>query len=239
MNYRIISIGALSRHDLWQETAATRTPHATTVLIRSEKRVILVDPGLPPQVIAARLHERSGLKPEQVTDVFLTCFRPAHRQGLAAFTEAKWWISEAEREIVGNLLVSRLKEVEDEQAQAPAGADDGDIANALKQDIAILQRCQPAADQLAKQVDLFPLPGFTPGTCGLLLLEAATTTLVAGDAVASMEHLEQGQVLRGCYNLEQARESLTEAIEIADTIIPGHDNVIFNPTRRRATPHMG
>jgi len=50
--------------------------------------------------------------------------------------------------------------------------------------------------------------------------------------VATMEHLEQGRVLRGCYDTEQARESLIEAIEIADVIIPGHDNIIVNPSRR-------
>ncbi len=222
MDYRIISIGTLSRHDLWQESGPVRTPHATTTLVRVGDRVILVDPALPPQVVAARLNERSGLMPEAVTDVFLTNFRPAHRWGIRGFDHAKWWIAELEREAIGAALVEQFKVEADEDAR-----------RMIEQDIALLKRCEPAPDRLAEQVDLFPLPGYTPGTCGLLLGFPAATVLIAGDAVATTEHLEQAKVLRGAWNVKQALESLAEAIEIADIIVPGHDNVIVNPTRRR------
>lgn len=222
MDYRIISIGALSRHELWEGTQTPRTAHATTTLIRSDDRVILVDPGLPPQVVAARLNERSGLDVSAVTDVFLTNFRPAHRWGLAAFEHARWLISETEREFTGKLLVEQFQREKDDQ-----------VREMLAQDIAILKRCVAAPDRLAGHVDLFPLPGFTPGTCGLLLSQVHSTTLVAGDAVATSEHLEKGSVLKGSADIQQAQDSLLEAIEIADVIIPGHDNVVVNPTRRR------
>ncbi len=224
MDFRIISIGALSGHELWGEKSATRTAHATTTLIRSNGRVILVDPGLPPDVIAARLKERTGLNAADVTDVFLTNFRPAHRWGLAAFSNARWMISEMEREVVGTRLIGRLRDAETE------GADD--MVKLITEDIAILQRCEVPPDRIVDQVDLFPLPGFTPGNCGLLLLQTNSTTLVAGDAVPTVEHVEQGQVMRGGFDLDQARESFMEAIEIADVIIPGHDNLLLNPTRR-------
>jgi glyoxylase-like metal-dependent hydrolase (beta-lactamase superfamily II) len=222
MDYRIISIGALSKHELWQHQGDPRTPHATTTLIRSEKRVILVDPGLPPQVIAARLEERSGLKPAAVTDVFLTNFRPAHRWGLPAFMNARWLIGERERETIGPALIQQFQQEKEDEAK-----------RLLEQDIAVLKRCDPAPDKLARGVDLFPLPGFTPGTCGLLLSHTNSTTLIAGDAVATAEHLEQGRVLRGAYDPEQAKESFLEAIEIADVIVCGHDNLVINPTKRR------
>ena len=221
MDYRIISIGTLSRNEFWGETAPVRTPHATTTLLRSGDRVILVDPGLPPEVVAARVKERAGLAPSAITDVFLTNFRPAHRWGLAAFPHANWLISEAEREFVGRRLVEQYKAAVETQ-----------VKNALEEDIAILKRCKPAPDQLAPHVDLFPLPGYTPGTCGLLISLPHSTVLVAGDAIHTSEHLERGQVLRDCANLDQARESFAEAIEIADVIIPGHDNLVLNPTRR-------
>ncbi len=221
MDYRIISIGALSVHELWDKPAAPRTAHATTTLVRSDDRVILVDPGLPPQVVAARLGERAGLEPSDVTDVFLTTFRPAHRWGLPAFDHARWLISEQERESIGPMLIHRLQEEEDPEA-----------ADHLRRDIALLKRCQAAPDRLATHVDLFPLPGFTPGTCGLLLSQPNSTALIAGDAVATAEHLRAGRVLRGAGDIDQAQESLMEAVEIADVIIPGHDNLTFNPTRR-------
>jgi len=221
MDYRIISIGALSSHELWDEKDPPRTAHATTTLIRSGDKVILVDPGLPPQIIVARLKERAGLEPQAVTDVFLTHFRPAHRRGLTAFDRANWYLSEMEREVVGNNLIEQFQDNDDRQ-----------IRQILEQDITLLKRCKAAPDRLAEQVDLFPLPGFTPGTCGLLLSHINSTTLVASDGVATVEHLEQGRVLPRCYDAQQARDSFLETIEIADVIIPGHDNLLLNPTRR-------
>jgi glyoxylase-like metal-dependent hydrolase (beta-lactamase superfamily II) len=224
MNYRIISIGTLSQNEFWGEKAPVRTAHATTTLIRSGERVILVDPGLPGQVIGARLMERAGVKLSDVTDVFLTNFRPAHRRGLDAFEHADWWISEMEREAVGARLVEQLQAAERDKAE--------ELRGLLRQEVAMLRRFKSAPDRLAEQVDVFPLPGFTPGTCGLLLLKLNSTTLIAGDAVPTAEHMEHGQVLKNAYDVEQARESFAEAIEIADVIIPGHDNLLLNPTRR-------
>ena len=221
MDYRVISIGSLSQHELWNERDQSRTPHATTTLIRSGDRVILVDPGLPPQVITARLQERSGLEPSAITDVFLTNFRPAHRRGLSAFTHARWIISEAERENVGRALVEMFQHEKDEATR-----------RVLQEEISILKTCVAAPDRIAPQVDLFPLPGFTTGTAGLLLAFVNSTVLIAGDAVATSEHLEQGRVLRGAVDAGKAKESLVEAIEIADVIIPGHDNIVINPTRK-------
>ncbi len=225
MNYRVISIGALSRHELWDEKAPARTAHATTTLVRSGDKTILIDPGLPPQALVARLKERAGLDPDDITDVFLTSFRPAHRWGLAAFEQATWHISEMEREVVGRNLVEQFQQAEQ------SGGDDDAVAT-LKAEVALLKKCQPAPDRLAPQVDLFPLPGFTPGTCGLLLCHTNATTLVAGDAVPTTEHMEQGRLLPGGFDVEQQRESFVEAVEIADVIIPGHDNVLLNPSRR-------
>ncbi|MCC5831064.1 MAG: MBL fold metallo-hydrolase [Phycisphaeraceae bacterium] len=221
MDYRIISIGCLSIHELWKQDVGGRSSHATTTLIRSQNRVIIVDPGLPAPALTARLAERVGLAASEVTDVFLTTFLPAHRRGLEAFDQANWWIAEMEREAIGQHLVARFEEADDEESRAM-----------LRNEIQILRKFKAAPDRLADQVDLFPLPGFTPGTCGLLLLSPRSTTLLAGDAVATGEHLEQGRILKGARDTAQARESLQEAIEIADAIIPGHDNILVNPMRQ-------
>lgn len=221
MEYRTISIGTLSAHELWSQQGAARTPHATSVLVQAGGRNILVDPGLPEQAITARLQERAGLEPSSISDVFLTNFRPAHRMGLAAFSSARWLINEDERESIGRHLVEQFEQAGDEQS-----------GETLKNEIALLKRCEPSPQTLVEGVDIFPSAGFTPGTCGLLLSFTNTTVVIAGDAVASYEHLRQGRVLKGAWDVEQARDSFKEIIEIADVIVPGHDELLLNPTKR-------
>ena len=71
----------------------------------------------------------------------------------------------------------------------------------------------------------------TPGATGLLLPATGATALIAGDAVATVEHLAAGQVLSPAFDLEAARESFAEAVEIADWIVCGRDNLVPNQTR--------
>jgi hypothetical protein len=65
----------------------------------------------------------------------------------------------------------------------------------------------------------------------ILLPLPKQTILIAGDTVATQEHLEKGSVLQNCADIELAKESFLESVEIADIIIPGRDNVILNPAR--------
>jgi hypothetical protein len=160
----IISIGTLSRNRLWNETQAVRTPHATTSLVRVGKRNILIDPGLPAQALGARLFERTGLRPEQIDTVFLTNFRPAHRAGLPLFSSAKMYIHETEQAAMRQ-HIERL--IED----APEADIDRKL---LAQELTLLDSLTPAEDKLAEHLDLFPLPGYTPGTCGLLVAARPT-----------------------------------------------------------------
>lgn len=215
----IISIGTLSRNMLWNETAAVRTPHATCALVRAGKRNILIDPGLPAIVLAARLNERTGLSPDKIDTVFLTNFKPAHRAGLDAFPNAKRLIHELERDAAMAKIRELLTELEEED----------DDSRRLAAELQLLENLTPADDKLASGVDLFPLFGYTPGTCGLLVASAATTILIAGDAVPTLDHFLAGQVLPGAHNLAAAKASLQEVYEIADVIVPGHDNTFMNP----------
>jgi len=224
LDYRVISIGTLASHPLWNERGEVRTAHATTTLIRGGDRCILVDPSLPGEILEARLRERCGFGAERITHVFLTSFRPDLRRGLRVFDEATWWLAEAEREAVGRSLLAGFEQARDEG--------EPEHAEMLREEIALLRRFEPAPDHLADRVDLFPLPGRTPGSAGLLLPLPRFTLLICGDAIPTIEHLEKGQVLADCFSLEQARESFAEAVEIADLLILGRDNLVVNPTRR-------
>jgi glyoxylase-like metal-dependent hydrolase (beta-lactamase superfamily II) len=224
MDVRVISIGALAAHSLWGEREPVRAGHATSTLIRSGERAILVDPGLPGPAIVSRLLERAGIGPEAITDVFLTRMHIETRRGIEAFERADWWLSEPEREHVGTRMALSLKNAAD--------GDDEELIAQLEREVAIIQRCKAAPDRLAPGVDLFPLHGVTPGLTGLLIVEPTRTVLVCGDAVATVEHLEAGQVLSGAADTDQARESFAEAVEIADVLVLGRDNAVSNPTKR-------
>ena len=235
MDVRLVSLGTLAANPLWNEAAPVRTGHATTTLISVGNKHILVDPGLPEIALAARLHERTGLRPKAITDVFLTCFKPDMTRGLRLFDHAAWWIHEAEREAIGLLLAETLRRAVQGGDVAAGGErnDDGpDPLDDLRERVAQLRNCRPAPDRLADRVDLFPLPGATPGLCGLLLSAPSHTLLVCSDAVPDGEHLAQGRVLDDAASVDQARESFSEAIEVADLLICGRDGMVINPTKR-------
>jgi glyoxylase-like metal-dependent hydrolase (beta-lactamase superfamily II) len=52
------------------------------------------------------------------------------------------------------------------------------------------------------------------------------TVVVAGDALLTRDHFEHGRVFERSADPDQARESFADIIEIADIIVPGHDNLI-------------
>ena len=222
MDVRVISIGTLAEHPLRDTTRRVRTGHATTTLVRSGDAVVLIDPGLPPAAIVARLDERAGLDPSDITHVFLTSFKADTCRGLRAFDHADWYLSETEREAVGIPLAQLLASADD--------ADD-DTRKELEYQVSLLRECKPAPDSLARGVDLFPLPGVTPGMTGLLVAEPNRTTLVCGDAIPTLEHYEQGKVLKTAHNPEQALESFQEALEIADVLVLGRDNLVVSRGR--------
>jgi glyoxylase-like metal-dependent hydrolase (beta-lactamase superfamily II) len=224
VQFRVISIGALGTHPLWEERTPQRADHATTVLVASGDERILVDPSLPPQLLEARMKDRTRIRPAEITRVFLTSFHPMRRRGLALFDEARWCLDARERDALQVSLQEKLEEAD--------RAGDTELAATVRSELSVLGRCEPAPDHLAEGVDLFPMPGDTPGTCGLLLALPGQTVLVCGDAVATVEHLERGMVLPGAHDVKQAQTSFMEAVEIADLLVPGRDNLVLNPMRR-------
>jgi glyoxylase-like metal-dependent hydrolase (beta-lactamase superfamily II) len=225
VEYRVISIGTLAAHPLWNEGADARTGHATTTLISAGSGThILVDPSLPAPALLARLGERSPVRADQVTHVFLTSADPLHHRAIGAFEGAAWLAHETELAVARAAAAARLEAADD--------ADDDELCALFRGELDLLNRCRPAPDKLADGVDLFPVPGVTPGACGLLLPLPGATVVICGDAVPTVEHLHQGKVLPGCVNVEQAQESFAEVIQIADILIPGRDNVTVNPIRR-------
>jgi glyoxylase-like metal-dependent hydrolase (beta-lactamase superfamily II) len=221
--FKVISIGTLAANHLWDESGTVRMPHATSTLIEVSGKCILIDPSLPPQIMTARLAERTGKTPQEITHVFLTAFLPDRYRGIEAFGEATWLVAPNERVAAE----SRLEKLADDLLHA----DDEELNDLVATQQTLLARCEDAPDRLAPGVDLFPLPGPTPGHCGLIISVPGHTVVVAGDSVAAQEHLHLAQVLPECADHDLAQESFREVIEIADTIICGRDNMLPNPVR--------
>jgi len=222
VQYSIISIGALSHNRLWGERAPVRTAHATTTLIREGKRMILVDPSLPAPALAARFNERTGKSISDVTDVFCTTLRPVHRRSIEAFEQANWWVHEQELAHYRSHLEGLL------ETARRLGGEEAELAQT---DLKLLDRFQPAPERFGQQVQLYPLAGASPGSAGLLLVPSTSTIVVAGDAAITGEHIRQGQVWAGCVDTQLALRCLRDLLELADVIIPGHDNILFAPGR--------
>ena len=222
VEFSVISIGTLSHNRLWSEAAAVRTAHATTTLVVESDRSILVDPSLPGQILEARFQERTGRRLADVTDVFCTTLRPVHRRGLAAVAHAKWWCAEQELETYRDHL---------NDLKASAERLSGEDLATVEADLKLLARFEAAPDKLGPQTHLYPLAGPSPGSAGLLLTPATLTILVAGDAAVTAEHLRRGQVWEGCFDTEAALGSLQDILEVADAVVPGHDNMTFAPRR--------
>lgn len=216
IEYDIVSIGALSRNRLWNENEPRRAAHSTTTLVRDHHTTILVDPGLPPEVLLQRLDERTGLTADQIDIVFLTNFRPVHRRALGLFSSAAWYLHEPE-------MAAMHRHLDEIDQRADAAGDD--VRRIVREEKALLARCRPAPDKLTPSAHLFPTPGVTPGAAGILLAAPARTVLIAGDAVISRAYYEAGRVFDQVASVEEAQESFTEIAEIADEIVPGHDNV--------------
>ena len=212
----VVSIGCLETNALWGEKTPVRTGHATTTLIEMGGAKILVDPGLPGVALRAKLGERRGLSLRDITHVFLTSFQVDTVRGLDAFEHAKWLVSGAERETRGHGLLMMAEQARDRDVE--------EVALQAELMIGLLENCEDAPDHLVDGVDLFPAGGVSSGLCGLLLPESDRTVVIAGDAIVSAAHAQEGRVVGWAEDVVGAKASLGEVMEIADVVVPGRDN---------------
>lgn len=222
VEYTVISIGALSRNRLWDESARLRTSHATTTAVFDADKIILVDPSLPPQALGPVFNERTGKRLADVTDVFCTTLRPVHRRSILALSDATWWAHADEIESHRRKLTDLL-----DSARRMNPAD----AVQVEADLKLLEAFRPAPERMTDQVTVYPMAGASLGSAGLLLTPPTMTVVVAGDAVLTAGHMLAGQVGEGCEDRDKALATLRDVLELADVIVPGHDNVCFAPGR--------
>jgi glyoxylase-like metal-dependent hydrolase (beta-lactamase superfamily II) len=199
----VLAIGSLAKNKYWKEKTPVRTEYSTVTLVRSGDLVMVVDPGWPAEVLRSALYYRAGLEPQAVTHIFMTHLDVSHVAGAVLFEKAVWHAYE--------------EEITYADAEWPAEAP----ARTL------LARLVPAPEKFAPGVDLYPTFGHTPGHASVLVYTPMHSLLVAGDAVLTRDHYEHGDLGDGPWDLEKAKTSFQDVAEIADQIVPGHDNVFL------------
>lgn len=92
--WAVVTIGNLSRNRYWGESdaKAMRAAVCTCTLVEGPDFRLLVDPSLAmADEMARELERRAGLKPKDITDVFVTHEHADHYAGLAHFQSARWF----------------------------------------------------------------------------------------------------------------------------------------------------
>lgn len=99
----VITIGNLSRNRYWGESDAkgVRAAICTCTLITGEGFRVLVDPSLADEADMAReLDRRTGIKPRDITAVFVTHRHGDHFAGITHFPDSQWLAAPAVAEIL-------------------------------------------------------------------------------------------------------------------------------------------
>ena len=213
--WHILTIGHLSRNKFWGESddRPHRVPLCTSTLIQHDGRTIVVDPGCPPNEMVRVLDGRTGLQPSAVDMVFLTHFHGDHHVGITAFPQARWCMAAPEI-----------------QAWTAQVAPDSPEQR-------LLTRLEPIVDELAPGITLLPTPGHTSAHTSLSFMSAGWRVVVAGDAVMTHDFFLALDVYFNTVDRAAAVQSIATIADLADIVVPGHDNYFLN--RRRSERERG
>jgi len=199
--FTIVNIGTLPLNKFWGETERVRPATATCTLLEVGGRRLLVDPSPEPQELEPMLFARTGLRPGDIDQVFLTHFHGDHRYGIELFGGQAWMMAAAG--------------LEDWRRQSP-------------EDIAQISRVAPAEGALPQGVELFPSPGHTEGSCSLMAHTVWGPLFVTGDAVMAGEYFDAEEGYGNSVDFERAAETIRRIKASAALVIPGHGNLILN-----------
>jgi glyoxylase-like metal-dependent hydrolase (beta-lactamase superfamily II) len=148
--------------------------------------------------MAKALYDRSGLWPDAINAVFITHAHGDHFEGLELFGKAAWYMGEAELETMRTSTNQRQK--------------------------SLGTRILPAAPGFIPGVETLLLPGHTAGATAILVDTVDGKLAVTGDAVMTRDFFKARQGYYNSVNFEDAARSISRLAEIADVVVPGHDN---------------
>ncbi len=182
---------------------------SSVTLVRTADRIMLVDTGSygDRALLLTRLQE-VGIAPGEVDDVFLTHFHFDHVLNFDLFKNATFHLSETE-----------IRYVTEGGFQA---VNDPYVPAVIYPLLAPQIKSFSTEVEIQPGVRVFPLPGHTPGTSGLLLEQ--TQVLIAGDGIKCARDFNNWQPPPAFAGKRAALRSYRRAADKAQIIIPGHDN---------------
>jgi glyoxylase-like metal-dependent hydrolase (beta-lactamase superfamily II) len=198
IEWTILTIGHLSMNRFWGESERRRGPLCTSTLLKTPAGLLLVDPSLTPDRMPDLLNDQAGVRSEDVRYVYLTHFHGDHRFGLEAFPHARW--------------IMARSEIEYWQRRA-GGAER-----------ALLDRIEPAGDEVLPGIRTLFTPGHTPGLTSLQFQWRSQRVVVAADAAMTQQFFWAREGYHNSTDFTAARESIERLRWEADLVIPGHDN---------------
>ena len=194
--WTVLTAGHISINKFWGETERVRSPQCTCTLIQTGAGYLLVDPSVHVPQVAGLLHDKAGIRPEDVTTVFLTHCHGDHWYGLEAFPHSRWLMAPPE--------LAHWRE------------------RARPEELALIKRVQPAGAEVAPGIRTLHTPGHTPGITSLLFEWRGRTVAIAGDAVMTEQHFRAREGHSNSTDPAQASASIDVLRLSADVIVPGH-----------------
>jgi glyoxylase-like metal-dependent hydrolase (beta-lactamase superfamily II) len=196
----VITIGNLSRNRYWGEgeTKGVRSAICSCTLIRGKGFALLADPSLADTEQMAKELDRRTGL--KLRDI--TAVFVSHEHG-------DHWAG-----------VSHFTE-----ARWLASAA---VAATLNNSGKLAKQFEPASRLLFDAVEVLPTPGHTMGHHSLRFDCDGLSIVVAGDAVATQDYWKERRGYYNCVDFALSAQSMERIAQIADIVVPGHDNYFIN-----------
>ncbi len=104
------------------------------------------------------------------------------------------------------------------------------VAAALNKTNKLPKLIEAVAGRLLDAIDIVPTPGHTLSHHSLRFDCEGMSVIVAGDAVATREFWRERQAYYSCMDFELSARSMDQIGDLADIVVPGHDNYFLNQT---------
>lgn len=195
----VITMGNLSRNRYWGESEdkGVRSTICTCTLITGEGFRLLVDPSLADAAEMAQALDRRTGAKPGDVTAVFVTHEHPDHYQGIAHFPAARWLA------------------------APA------VAEILNQSGKLLRTIEGSPDHLFDEIKVIPTPGHTHAHHSLVFDCAGLRIAIAGDAVMTKDFFRERQGYRNSVDFELAARMIDMLAEMADIIVPGHDNYLL------------